>query len=779
MSLFPIRNLDPIVRAFALAGALVLAMQALPVGAQTTPAVCEQDSLRLLSPDRDGMRVSLSRGQRFGAVVQWADLDDAITTCAVPIDTAGFGPTVYLDGAYADIVDRKLRFTTSFGGVVGSPDVNSVLLTWSNVNQQFTGQISGEVNLSNNGGLRYLPTGDTEWARGNAGLPQFMTRMDMNAFAVSPRVDGRYLVHPVGRLGRGLWYKPDHDSDWRRIGADLFPDLSVEEWTITAAAFSPEEDGTFVIGTSNEGLYLTRDGGATFTQIRDELSAVGSWNRRSVTAIDWTAGDELLVAVRDLGLFISDDGGVEFDLLDSFVVPAVFPTSSQSVPPTINALVNAGGGRYIAAIENFGIYETINGGADWEWKWTELLAPGASPTNALRAVVDPADPDVLLVASRTQGIFRTDDNGDDWDQIEYFNLDGDLETIDVTSAVNGLIWDSYGSRFLAAHNTQGLLSSVDGVTWEMPAGLQTGIRTVKNLLAGDGVVADVLMPSYAGGIYVPGTALNLSDTIKKNLTQAGYRNLDFGMTIAFSDGVVPVNGGFGLLFQDFQGYAVWRSEIANPEQLELVGVFDKNNPESCIEGYCGAPSYNVVQRCYADKRAACFDFSDPDTVKFFDNNIYDGFVYQYAVTTFDYGNTATASPSSMNSDQLFSSRYTGDPLTIFPGEGNLMEFRVNLEAAEAAGEEEIYVVPNPLRHTSAGMTQGLAGREIHFRNLPPESRVQVFTVDGDLVADLSSDTQQGHTISWLTEEDLASGVYIYKVEMPSRDDYFGKLVVIK
>jgi len=295
---------------------------------------------------------------------------------------------------------------------------------------------------------------------------------------------------------------------------------------------------------------------------------------------------------------------------------------------------------------------------------------------------------------------------------------------------------------------------------------------------------DMYLASYGGGIYTPGTALDLTKTIKQNLTDAAYRNLDLGMSIAFSEGEFELNASFSLVLQDFQGYAVWRGEVGDVSadgtpRMELIGLYDKNNPESCIDGFCGSSSYNITPRCYADKRAACFDFSDPDTIRFFDDNIYDGFVYEYAVTTFDYGNTANTSPASLTADQLFSPRFAEDPISVFPGESNFMEYRVNLEADQLAAGEKIFVVPNPLRNTSAGLNQALPGREVHFRNLPPTSRVQVYTVNGDLVADLGPEIQEGHNISWLTPEDLASGVYIYKVEMPEKDDYFGKLVIIR
>jgi hypothetical protein len=763
---------------------VVLFFGALPAFGQTSPEYCALDSLRLISPGRDGMRVSLSKGSRFGAVLQWADLDDSVTTCGVPVDILGMGSTVSLDGFYADRVDRQLRFSSSTGGQVSSPDVNSVLFTWNNSNQQFTGRITGEINLSNNGGVMGLDSATGEWVQINGGLPQYMTHTDVVAMDVSPRVEGRSAVFLNGRTGRGLWYKGGVDETWVRIAEDVFPDALVEITAISKITFSPADDATFVVGTSNRGLFVTRDAGESFVQILDEFSDDNNWARRSINEIDWSNADELFVAVNGLGLFVSDDDATTFVHLETFVVPEVFPTSSSSVPPIINDIVNMGDGRVLAAVTSFGLYESQDHGQSWSWRWTDLLSPGATPITGKHLYVDPLDGDVILLGTANAGIFRTGDNGGDWDQLAYFDDDVDATTIDTGFLITGLEWDAANGRFIAALDGVGLLTSLDGLVWDMPIDVQTGILNYNDVILGDGVNYDMYLASYGGGIYTPGTALDLTRTIKKNLTDAAYRNLDLGMSIAFSEGEIELNASFSLVLQDFQGFAVWRGEVGavsadGTPRMELIGLYDKNNPESCIDGFCGSSSYNITPRCYTDKRAACFDFTDPDTIRFFDDNIYDGFVYNYAVTTFDYGNTANSSPASLSSDQLFSPRFDDDPVSVFPGESNFMEYRVNLVANQLAEGEEIFVVPNPLRNTSAGLNQALSGRELHFRNLPPTSRVQVYTVNGDLVADLGPEIQEGHNISWMTPEDLASGVYIYKVEMPDKDDYFGKLVIIR
>jgi hypothetical protein len=180
-------------------------------------------------------------------------------------------------------------------------------------------------------------------------------------------------------------------------------------------------------------------------------------------------------------------------------------------------------------------------------------------------------------------------------------------------------------------------------------------------------------------------------------------------------------------------------------------------------------------------------------VIFFDDNVYNGFTYFYAVSTFDYGNTAGVEPTALANDMLLSPRFPStysvnldpevvhDPDSPFWGTGNLVAFEVNVEAAPPLDGPEIYAYPNPLRR-GAGFP-GQEGEQVVFTNLPPGSRVKVFTVDGDLVADLGPEFQHQSNMYWITRNEdhklIASGVYIWKVDMPQRGSFWGKLVIIR
>ena len=760
-----------VVGTLLLAGMCLLASSSL---AQTPSSVCAMDSLRLLSPDTIDVEY-VSTG-RVGVNITWPEVDDAVTTCVAVTDTVGLGVPINLDGIYADSVDRQLELFCLNGGAVGATGNRSVVLEWANVNLISTGQVIGRINLSNNGGL--LGRSAAGWQKLNDGLLPYLPRTDILHLAESPVAGGGLLAHVRGNLSKGLWYLSGPDGTWTRLAEDVFPDGTIDDVGITAIAYSPDSADVFAVGTVQDGLFITRDGGITFTQYQSEFAEDGNWSLRDVSALSWAAADRLLVAIGNLGLFWSTDGGTTFDHLSAFLVSQDFPSGGGNVAPSINTILDRGAAGLLVGVDSFGLYESIDGGASWLWLWNALLNPFSEPKDVTAILESPLDGDNLTVGTRTSGFWWTPNGGEDW-----IPLVGDVEwpVQEGYPQVNNLIIDADAGRYLATVDGLGILSCAVGDTaWALSDIADTGILSYSEILISGFEGVDYLLGTYGGGIYTPNTEIRLSDSIVAAQTDAEYRDLDLGLYITFGEGTFAESTTFGMVFQDFQGYAVWRSELTDPDTMELVGLYDKSNPEFCIEGYCGDESYNVLPNCYADKRAACFNFSNPGTVVFFDDNVYEGFTYNYAVTTFDYGNIATASPISLTAEQLFSARYPGDALSIFGGGGNRAELYVHQDAVDPRHGPEIFAYPNPLRLDSG--FSGAEGEDVRFKNLPPESRVQVFTLDGDIVADLGPDLQSGDIIAWTTRngsELIASGVYISKVLMPEREDFYGKVVVIR
>ncbi|HOX26648.1 MAG TPA: hypothetical protein PLL30_05660 [Candidatus Krumholzibacteria bacterium] len=768
---------------------LTLVTALLAFGPAAGPALAQTASceLPLTVPETSDVEIVLqptSRGP--GVLLTWPEPDDAASTCIALTDTAGIGIPMVASGDYRDGVDRTLRFEFLTSGTVSDPARNRFVCAWNNANTLRTGRLGGEINLSNTGGL-WLRDGGGFWTQRNAGLPRNLPYTNLLDLAAS--ADGTLLLAlssaaPSAQIQvnpRGV-FRSAPGGSWTEVAPALFGTGR----QLSAVALSPSNSARFAVGSRQNGLYVTADGGETFTQWTSNLdpSFVPMPSAFEVTALRWT-GTRFYAAVANFGLFVSGDGGASFTRLGALRVPQA-PGDPVLVLPAIRTIVEdpTDSDRILVGLTDHGIWESNDAGATWHSLWVDY-GPGA-PANWRQSgrslAVDPAAPQTIWVGTVALGLFRTLDNGANWESATA-PFDSFTTRPQVTEVV------LHDGQLLALADGYGLLESTDnGLSWTDVA-VQPFNRNGRCLRS---TPAGLLRPTTYGGIYLPGTTIDLSSTLTASATNPEYRNLQLGVSLTFGNGrvVLPDQNGdgipepvvFNLVCQDYQGWIVWRSDRDDPDNMVMVGRYDKNNPESCIEGFCGDDNYVILPGCFSERRAACFDFGTPGYASFYDGGIYNGFTYHYAVTPFDYGDISmVVDPLALATPLVFPARFPGDPQG--EGPGNRRTFQVNLDAAAPVDGREIYVYPNPLR-LGAGIAGG-EGEEVIWTNLPPDSQIEVFTLAGDEIATLPEpgEPQEGANIYWKTRNDdeqlLASGIYVWRVIMPERGDFWGKLVIIR
>jgi hypothetical protein len=98
----------------------------------------------------------------------------------------------------------------------------------------------------------------------------------------------------------------------------------------------------------------------------------------------------------------------------------------------------------------------------------------------------------------------------------------------------------------------------------------------------------------------------------------------------------------------------------------------------------------------------------------------------------------------------------------------------------AANLEKVLAVPNPYRGSEVWDQPGQ--NEVHFINLPPVSKIRIYTVAGDLVRELHHDDRIRDFERWDLKNGsgnaVASGIYVYRVESASFH-FQSRLVVIR
>jgi hypothetical protein len=155
--------------------------------------------------------------------------------------------------------------------------------------------------------------------------------------------------------------------------------------------------------------------------------------------------------------------------------------------------------------------------------------------------------------------------------------------------------------------------------------------------------------------------------------------------------------------------------------------------------------------------------------------------YWVNVTAFDYGSPQSGLPS-------LETAVTLNPVMAYP---------LSSSAELDKDNRKVYVYPNPYRIDGDYRGHGFEGRAdddrpdnrvraIHFANVPPKCTIRIFTLDGDLVRELSHDRDPADPTATHAEWNLitrntqlvVSGLYYWTVEDVNGEVQIGKMMII-
>jgi len=185
---------------------------------------------------------------------------------------------------------------------------------------------------------------------------------------------------------------------------------------------------------------------------------------------------------------------------------------------------------------------------------------------------------------------------------------------------------------------------------------------------------------------------------------------------------------------DFEGYKVYRSDLGediNPTP-RLIREFDKTGNDV---------GFNTgFEEVLLDEPVT---FSG-DTVeywyKFEIEGMLSGWQYQFSVTSFDGGSQV------FELDPLETSTNV-NAVRVFPGTTPNQDFD------SSAKENQVGVYPNPYRVNAAWDGAGEQNRKIMFYNLPERAEIRIYTLAGDIVAELDHDSESYNgDIDWFESQ---------------------------
>ena len=231
--------------------------------------------------------------------------------------------------------------------------------------------------------------------------------------AVLPLGDGSLLAAlNLGHFGTKLHCRGAGSSSWEEVAAPAFPEQTPAEKDAEAKKTNPapwrveqvwtlEEtsDGTLWAGTIPGGLFRSRDGGRTWALVRDlwDRDERGEWSgggydHAGIHSVvpDPRGPRRLQVGVSTGGVWTTEDGGATWALTATGMRAAYMPKERAYEPlaQDVHRLVRCPTAPDVLwAQHHNGIFKTEDGGRTW----TEIERAGPS-TFGFAAAVHPRDP---------------------------------------------------------------------------------------------------------------------------------------------------------------------------------------------------------------------------------------------------------------------------------------------------------------------------------------------------------------------------------------------------
>lgn len=188
---------------------------------------------------------------------------------------------------------------------------------------------------------------------------------------------------------------------------------------------------------------------------------------------------------------------------------------------------------------------------------------------------------------------------------------------------------------------------------------------------------------------------------------------------------------------DFEGYRIYRTkagaDIGNADNfllsMQMVGDFDRSDDNIGYNTGFGRIKLNAPKKFEGDTTEYWYRYPPVDD----DVTNLNGWQYLYGVSAYDQGDSAIG-VESLESAKVIKRVVTGTQTT-------------------SNGSDEVGVYPNPYYANAAWDQNGERSRKIYFFNLPSVADIKIYTMTGDLVAELHHDaaTYNGGGIKWFND----------------------------
>ncbi|MCK5765005.1 MAG: PKD domain-containing protein [Bacteroidales bacterium] len=230
-------------------------------------------------------------------------------------------------------------------------------------------------------------------------------------------------------------------GDWENLGPFFIPNGKGYRGLgrLNAIAFHPTDPEIIFAGAPSGGLWITDDGGITWTSYCDDLPTLGV----SSIAVDYNNPDIIYMGTGDrdagdasgIGVLKSLDGGITWDEANTGIENLTI--GRMIIHPTNTNVL------YIATTG--GIFKTADAGQSW----TQQIIGN------FKEILFKSDDPQTLFASKGGDFYKTTDAGDTWTQITNGLVSGARAVIAVTPANADVVYFlvTEGSEFKAQYRS--------------------------------------------------------------------------------------------------------------------------------------------------------------------------------------------------------------------------------------------------------------------------------------------------------------------------------------
>lgn len=299
--------------------------------------------------------------------------------------------------------------------------------------------------------------GGKSWTPRRDGLPLAVVR------SVTASADGRTLYAGTERLG--VFRSDNRGARWAPRSRGLPANT-----TVFALAVDPKTPTTLLAGT-DRGLFRSRDSGRIWRKV-----AAGS----GVQAFAFHAASRRAFAGTAHGILVSEDAGATWENVAAGPLDLAIASLAASAD---TVLAGAASPTRLG-----GVFRSDDLGETWT-----PSSSGLSVLPTLALAFDPSLPGVLYLGAGFRGIFKSEDGGASWRQVDPTALPAD-------AFIDAIFVDPVDPQIVLAANRlssmPGLLRSTDaGETWARVSDI------VPNRLVADPSHAGVLWSACGGGLF--------------------------------------------------------------------------------------------------------------------------------------------------------------------------------------------------------------------------------------------------------------------------------------